>query len=54
MRGIPNGFPNQQQMQNRSVSSRIPPSGKMGTIHTPQLVEQYKESVCMLMFVDEL
>ncbi|KAB8301445.1 hypothetical protein EYC80_003311 [Monilinia laxa] len=29
MRGIPNGFPNQQQMQNRSVSSRIPPSGKM-------------------------
>lgn len=29
MRGIPNGFPNQQQMQNRNVSSRIPPGGKM-------------------------
>ncbi|KAE9363483.1 hypothetical protein N431DRAFT_431701 [Stipitochalara longipes BDJ] len=30
LRGLPNGFPNQQQMpQNRSVSSRLPPSGKM-------------------------
>ncbi|KAM3076949.1 transcriptional regulator [Clarireedia jacksonii] len=29
MRGMPNGFPNQQQIQNRNVSNRIPPSGKM-------------------------
>lgn len=31
LRGLPNGFPSQQQIpQNRSVSSRLPPSGKMG------------------------
>ncbi|KAH8789506.1 hypothetical protein F5882DRAFT_325077 [Hyaloscypha sp. PMI_1271] len=30
LRGLPNGFPSQQQIpQNRSVSSRLPPSGKM-------------------------
>jgi hypothetical protein len=32
LRAIPNGFPAQQQLpQNRSVSSRLPPSGKMRT-----------------------
>ncbi|KAF8863231.1 NOT2 family protein-like protein [Acephala macrosclerotiorum] len=32
LRGLPNGFPGQQQIpQNRSVSSRLPPSGKMAS-----------------------
>jgi hypothetical protein len=32
LRGLPNGFPGPQQVpQNRSVSNRLPPSGKMGT-----------------------
>ena len=31
LRGIPNGYSSQQQIpQNRSVSGRLPPTGKMG------------------------
>jgi len=32
LRGLPNGFPSQQQLpQNRSVSNRLPQAGKLGT-----------------------
>ncbi|KAH8659150.1 NOT2 family protein-like protein [Tricladium varicosporioides] len=31
IRGLPNGFPSQQLPQNRAVSNRLPPSGKMAS-----------------------
>ena len=34
LRGLPNGFPSQQQLpQNRSVSNRLPQAGKLGMIN---------------------
>lgn len=53
LRGLPNGFPSQQQIpQNRSVSSRLPPTGKMG-MDVLQQLELIEEGEYMLMLMSE-
>jgi hypothetical protein len=45
LRGIPNGYSSQQQLpQNRSVSSRLPPTGKMGM--GPQWLADQDTELC--------